>query len=280
MLADQRRERERLEQHWAERRKRADYEVRLAERQYGGVDPENRLVAAELERRWEEKLRERQTFQEEYDRFERQAAIPALTDEQRALFAEITTRLPELWHGNRLHPSQKKELLRSLIDRVILRRSTADRIEVKIVWVSGHYSVKTAHPTIWRERDVTGYEAMVARVEELWQEGWEDEAIAHQLTEEGFRSARSMEVVPLAVQKIRLQQGWFMSLHQSRNAQELDGHLTPRGLAERLGVKRSRVYHWIYEGKIAPAYLRRHPQSRVHLIRDDPALIEELRTWL
>jgi Recombinase zinc beta ribbon domain len=91
ILADQQAERGRLERHWQERRKRAEYEAHLARRQYDVVDPDNRLVAGELERRWEEKLRQVQQVEEEYERFQRTATPPSLTEEQRTLFREIST---------------------------------------------------------------------------------------------------------------------------------------------------------------------------------------------
>ena len=54
-------DRERLHAHWKQRLERAEYEADRARRQYDAVDPENRLVARELERQWEQKLAERQT---------------------------------------------------------------------------------------------------------------------------------------------------------------------------------------------------------------------------
>ena len=51
------RERERLHRHWEQQLERARYEAERAERQYQAVEPENRLVARTLERRWEEALR-------------------------------------------------------------------------------------------------------------------------------------------------------------------------------------------------------------------------------
>jgi sugar-specific transcriptional regulator TrmB len=45
-------------------------EAGRARRQYDAVDPENRLVARELERQWEEKLAEARRLEEEYARFQ------------------------------------------------------------------------------------------------------------------------------------------------------------------------------------------------------------------
>ena len=52
MAAEQtlRAEREQLEAHWHQRLERAHYNAQRAARQYEAVEPENRLVARELER--------------------------------------------------------------------------------------------------------------------------------------------------------------------------------------------------------------------------------------
>jgi hypothetical protein len=280
ILAEQQAERERLVRQWEERLQRARYEVHLAERQYNAVDPDNRLVAAELERRWEQRLRYLQETDEAYQRFQSGLTSPQLTPEMREEFRHISDTLPSLWQGGRLSNSQKKELLRTLISRVILQRSAPDTVEVKIVWVSGHYSVGYAHPPIHRECDVSNYHGMVERIQALWQAGLNDEQIAAQLADEGFRSARSMRVPPLAVQKIRLDRGWYHPLYRSRNALEFDGYLTATGLAQRLDVERTWVYRRIYRGEIDPQHVTRHPQSKVYLIRNDPQVVEKIRSLL
>jgi hypothetical protein len=68
VLADQEAEYRRLLVHWEERVKRARYHAQLAQRQYSAVDPENRLVAASLEQRWETALRELAETEEGYAR--------------------------------------------------------------------------------------------------------------------------------------------------------------------------------------------------------------------
>ncbi len=59
-----------LKRQWNERTlnkiQRLQYQVALAERQFNRVDPDNRLVAAELEQRWENALRELKLAQENY----------------------------------------------------------------------------------------------------------------------------------------------------------------------------------------------------------------------
>jgi len=74
--ADVAQERRRLHEHWQQRLERARYEAERAARQYQAVEPENRLVARELERRWEEALAGQGRLTEEYERFCRAGADP------------------------------------------------------------------------------------------------------------------------------------------------------------------------------------------------------------
>jgi DNA invertase Pin-like site-specific DNA recombinase len=279
VLTEQQADYDRLAQQWQERLKRAQYEAQLAQRQYDAVDPDNRLVAAELERRWEAKLLQLQETQEAYARFQQTTTHAELSPELRAQFQNVSEALPDLWP--QLENAQKKELLRSLIASVICTRTAPDQVQVKLVWVSGHYSVYEVCTRASRQEDVTGYDEMVARIEVLWREGLDDEQIAARLTEEGFHSARHEDrVAPLAVQKIRLAQGWHLTLARARNATELDGYLTVRGLAEQLGVDRFKAYRLIQNGTVDPCYVTRDPQSKVYLIENDPEMIEALRERL
>jgi len=275
-LAEQQHEHQQLARQWSERLKRAEYDAHLARRQYDAVDPDNRLVAAELERRWEDQLRQVQETREAMARFRQRPVSPTLTPELRDQLQHISETLPDLWSS--LDNAQKKALLRSLIARVICKRETPGHIEVRIVWVSGHYTVRHVYPPVSHRRDAHCYPEMVAQIEKLWQNGLSDEQIAEQLTAEGFHSARRPDVRPVTVQKIRLENGWHSTLAQSRNALELNGYLTIRGLAAQLDLNRDYVYRWVYNQTIDPDYVTRDPQSGVYLIRNDLALIEQLRS--
>ncbi len=75
-IAEVERERAELSRHWQLRRERARQEVERAARQYHVCEPENRLVARELERRWEESLRSQRQLEEDYERWQRTALEP------------------------------------------------------------------------------------------------------------------------------------------------------------------------------------------------------------
>jgi hypothetical protein len=112
-----------LEQAHRQQLERLRYQVALAERQFHQVDPDNRLVAAELERRWETALRELRQAEAAYAKTQPQAApAPALPADLQAAFTTIGQQLPELWHTAVLSTTQKKALLRCLIGKVVIQR--------------------------------------------------------------------------------------------------------------------------------------------------------------
>ena len=112
-------ERTRLHRHWKQRLERARYESERIERQYQGVEPENRLVARTLERRWEEALREQRQLEEDYDRF-LQEQPRQLSDDERARIKALSCDLPALWNASTTTPKDRKEIIRLLVDRVVV----------------------------------------------------------------------------------------------------------------------------------------------------------------
>lgn len=278
--ADQQTEYDRQVRQWQERLKRAEYEAHLAQRQYNAVDPDNRLVAASLERRWEEALRRQQTTREAYQQFQQRPVQVTLTPQLQTQLQQLSEHLPALWAGGQMSLSHKKELLRTLIKAVILKRSAPDTIEAKIVWVSGHYSVVTAQPPLNRQQHLSDYETLPARIKALWQQGHDDHQIAQKLSSEGFRSAKAKTLLPVTVRKIRHDHGWhYRQPHNQKNLAQ-EEWLTTGGFAALLGVARGWVYRQLYQGKIDPRYLRRHGQSGLHLIRNDPDLITHFKQLL
>ena len=265
-----------MKQYHQQQIQRAQYEATLARRRYEQVDPDNRLVAATLEKQWEEKLRGLREAQEAADRFALQPTEPGVSSALRQQLSELNEQLPQLWSNDQLTNEQRKQLLRSLIARVILTRIAPDQVQVKIVWVSGHFSQGIVYPPIWRQVDVTNYPAILERIEQLWQDGLTDKQIAVVLNEEGFHSARNLKFTPLTVLKIRHQQGWGSALSQHRGAEKINGMWTIQALAKQLGVKVCWFYNRIRNGFLSESDLVRQPQGN-YLIRDDEHLMERLK---
>lgn len=276
VLAEQQADRSRLGQQHTDRVRQAEYEARLAQRQYQAVDPDNRLVAAELERRWELALRALTEAREAAERFA-QSPGAALDPALRAQLRDVGRHLPALWASGRLSPAQQKELLRSLVRRVVVRRPTPDTLEATVVWVSGAVTPLALHPPIQRTADVGRYEELVVRVAALAADGYTDAAIACRLTAEGFRSARSAAVPKRLVLTTRQAHGQASLFEQFRRQGKVGDYWTVAGLARALNVHRNWLYHRIYAGTLAS---ERHPATGHHLIPDAPDLLDRLRAQL
>jgi DNA invertase Pin-like site-specific DNA recombinase len=278
LLLEQQTERNGLIQNWEERLKRTRYDARLAEHQYKAVDPDNRLVAAELERRWEEKLRQLQETQEAYERFRQTPPISVIPTELREQFRAISTSLPELWHNDQITVEEKKKLLRSLVSHVILTRKPANSIEIKIVWVSGHYTIVEGHPPVYRTSDLHDLQGITERIHELWLLKKTDQEIATLLSQEGFRSPRSLQVNPSTVQRIRFQNNWKTQAAKVAPRLQLAGFLSATDLAEYFGVNRSWILRRIYNKTIPPSDIVHHPVFRTaYMVRMSAELIERLK---
>lgn len=107
-------ERQRLDEHWRQRLERATYESYRAARQYHAVEPENRLVARELEKRWEQSLADQRQAQEAYDRFlsERPAA---LADADREMLRRLAEDIPALWQSPLTTAAERQQIVRHLV---------------------------------------------------------------------------------------------------------------------------------------------------------------------
>ncbi|XYI00070.1 hypothetical protein ACMHYB_10075 [Sorangium sp. So ce1128] len=218
---------------------RLRYEVQLARRQYDRVDPDNRLVASELERRWELALR---TLHEAEERFERvrqehDKVVPlTVPRDLRAAFTSLGKSLPEIWRKGPLSRTQRKDLLRCLIDKVVLRRMESDCVHVRLVWRGGAVSEADVLVPVGSLRSLSGFETMEAGILELETQGKCDEEIAALLTQECFRSPQRTTLLPSTVKAIGLRHQRIHRFHRPR-PRHVKGFLTVPQLAQALGVK-------------------------------------------
>jgi len=277
VLAAQEADRARLAQQYADQVARAEYEARLAQRQYLAADPDNRLVAGELERRWELALRAVAEAREAAERFVATPAVPPLDATMRAQLRDLGRHLPTLWDSGQLTPAHKKELLRSLIRRVVLTKPLPDTVTATVIWVSGAMTPLTARPPLNRTANLGEYDRLVARLGKLCAAGYQDGAIARQLTAEGFRSAHHDHVPTTLVTRLRRQHGFPSLTTQFRQQARIDGQWTVWGLARALHVDRDWLYARIKDGTLPAA---RHPVIGHYLIPDDPDLLAQLQALL
>src|SRR5215204_485239 len=227
---------EALDRAEAQQVERLRYQALLAERQFTRVDPDNRLVAAELEHRWEVALRELRRAEERLAHRRAARALPeVLTPEERDDFLALGPQLPALWRQPGVARAHKKALLRCLIDKVVLHRLAPDRIAVRLVWRGGEVSELQVEPAVRALDALSRGAEMQARLLELARQGMADAAIADLLTREGHRSARCSYVPVRTVQIVRQRHRVLRGASRA-NPRHLPGWLTIAELARQLQV--------------------------------------------
>lgn len=168
---------------------RLRYQAAFAERQFSRVDPENRLVAAELEQRWEGALRALKDAEAQAQQPAAAAtALVPLPEELRVALMHLGQQLPTLWRAGQLTRAQQKACLRCLIDKVVLHRSARDRVQARIVWRGGATTTQELPIPVGALADLREGAELEQRVLALTEAGESDDAIATALTAQGYRS--------------------------------------------------------------------------------------------
>lgn len=252
---------------------RLQYQLDLAERQFNQVDPANRLVGAELESRWENALRELKTAQEVYDTTQgKPADIPKLSAKLKSAFEAIGQKLPEVWNQETLSQTQKKALLRCLIDKVVVHRNQRDSVQARIVWKGGDVTTMELpiHVNSWSE--LSGSSELEQHILDLHHQGLDDESIAQRLTAQGYRSPLdTTQFLTNTVKCLRLKHKAFVTRSQS-HPRRIPGCLTVPQAAAALGCSPHWFYYHIKKGAIV---IERDQPTGLYLFPDTPETLEQ-----
>ena len=254
---------------------RLQYQLDLAERQFNQVDPANRLVAAELENRWENALREFKTAQDAYDSAKATSTqTPKLSAKLRRAFEAIGQKLPEVWNQDALSQSQKKALLRCLIDKVIVHRSQRDTVHTRIVWKGGDVTTLELpiHVGSWNE--LNNSTELEPTILDLHHQGLDDETIAQRLTAQGYRSPLdTTKLLTNTVKCLRLKHKAFITRSQS-HSRRIPGWLTIPQAAAALGCSPHWFYYHIKKGAMV---IDRDHTTGLYLFPDSPETLEQFQ---
>ena len=179
-------ERARLHRNWQQQVERARYEAGRARRQYDAVEPENRLVVRELERRWEEALQEQRRLEEEYARF-RGRQPEGLSAAEREQIRALARDLPALWQAPTTTAADRQRIVRLLVEEVIVTvRGESERVDVTIRWAGGFSSGHELVRPVQRYRQMADYGKLLKRIDELRKAGRTLAEVAEHLNREGF----------------------------------------------------------------------------------------------
>jgi len=116
----------------------ARFEAGRAQRQYDAVDPSNRLVAGELERRWNERLAEVSQIQDGIEKLDAERG-PDMTPQLRQALLDLGADLPRAWEHPKASSESRKRILRAVIKEIVARVTDA-RLELVIHWQGGDHT--------------------------------------------------------------------------------------------------------------------------------------------
>jgi len=270
-------ERAMLDKLWRQRLERARYAAGRARRQYQLAEPENRLVARQLEAGWEAALAETARLEADYQRFtEEQPAT--LTAAERAAIQDLARDLPRVWSAPSTTQADRKELLRILIEDITATVvGDSELVDVTITWAGGHQTAGQAVRPVARLDQLSYYPALLARVTELAAAGRNNRQIADALNAEGFRPPKRTSRFSEGQVSTMIAQRGIRGRPKGRPAVLTSlgpGEWPVPGLAAELGMPAVTIYNWIYRGWITA---RHAPGTRNWIITAGDEQIRQLR---
>jgi DNA invertase Pin-like site-specific DNA recombinase/transposase-like protein len=230
---------------WRRQAEQARYAATRAERRYRAVDPENRLVARGLEAEWEAALQAARDADAELDR--REAARPVrLSADERARILALATDLPALWAAPSTTDRDRKELLHTLLDDLVVTADDTSRTARLVLhWKGGLISELTADlprpkPPYRTSEDTVSLIGRLAA-------HYDDSMITKVLNQQKRRTATGMSFTPANVATIRKRHG-IPPCH-SGDAPDPDGEvMSVQQAAAELGITASTLYRWLNDG--------------------------------
>lgn len=167
---------------------RARYEEQRARRQYDAVEPENRLVAAELEGRWNRSLAKQSELENRLAQLPEQNVL--LTEDQSRRLKELSGDVRALWNHPQAPIPLKKRILRTLIEEIVVQRDTeSSEHRLQVHWAGGvHTEVRVARNKIGMHRRMASAD-VVELVREL-SKACNDQTIAGVLNRLGYKTGQ------------------------------------------------------------------------------------------
>jgi DNA invertase Pin-like site-specific DNA recombinase/uncharacterized protein YndB with AHSA1/START domain len=227
---------------------RARYEAERAERQYRAVEPEHRLVARGLETEWEKRLRDLAAAEAELERRERQRPR-TLSPEEKKKLRSLGSDLDKVWTAPTTTDRDRKELLRALLEEVILAVNKPERsAHLTLRWRGGTLTDLDLSLPRMKPRGLHTDEDTISPLRRLAVH-YPDDVIAGILNRQGRRTASGERFTANQVGSLRRYRN---ILRYEPPEAPPTGEVVPiRKAAEILGIYPSTVHRWLNDGFIA-----------------------------
>jgi DNA invertase Pin-like site-specific DNA recombinase len=217
----------------------ARYEASLAERRYAACDPDNRLIAASLEKNWEAALRCVRDCEAQLDATINSTPAPAIPD-----LTGIAADLEAAWKNPNVTMRSRQQLVRALVNEIIVDIDEQAREIVLIIhWKGGQHSeLRMRKPRTGEHECSTSDEALA--VIRSMASRWSDQDIAATLNRMGLPTGQGKTWTANRVGSIRR----VRDIHAYKSAEKDGTWLTLREAAQQCGVTSHRIRKLIKAG--------------------------------
>ena len=220
---------------------RAQFEARRAQRQYDAVDPDNRLVAGELEQRWNQALEQVAELEQRIAALDDK--IEPLTDEQRGHLMALGSDLSIAWDHPKTDVKVRKRILRTVLREIVLNNVDDPPMhELHLHWQGGvHTQLRV--PRNGRGQHNRAADADVVELIRELSKVVEDKAIAAILNRLGYKTGQGKSWHAHRVANLR-------HYHRLPNYPKSTDWVTLEQAAKRLQVSNTVVSRLIKEGTL------------------------------
>jgi hypothetical protein len=267
-------ERQALDRLWQQRWERAAYASARAARHSRLVDPEHRLVARQLAQDWADTLTAQRQRQEDDQRFLQVQPRPLAQAECEAI-AQLAQNIPALWHAPTTTMADRKELVRPIIQRVMVAgEGLSERLQITIEGAGGGTTAGITTRPISRIEHLSYDPLLGERLRNLAQEGYSTVQITACLAHEGCHAAKQAR--PFSRQSV-MELMRRLGVYQSRGRRRppLTEHAWWLSDFEReLGRSNSTLHQWRQRGWLQ---VRWHEQSKRWVAGADAAEVQRLK---
>jgi DNA invertase Pin-like site-specific DNA recombinase/predicted DNA-binding transcriptional regulator AlpA/uncharacterized protein YndB with AHSA1/START domain len=260
---------------WRLEVERARYEAERAERRYRTVEPENRLVARGLETEWENRLRDLSKAEMELRRREEQQPS-TISPEQLKRIQMLGSDIGLVWSATTTTDRDRKELLRTLLEEVILNLKRAEgRAHLTLRWRGGTFTTLDVPVPRFKPMGPRTDEDTISLLRRL-AALYPDEVIAGILNRQGRKTATGERFTANQVGSLRRYRN--IPRFQPSNEPPSGELVSIRKAAQILGMNTSSIHRWLADGFIAgeqvtpgaPWQIRINDELRARIVQEAP----------
>jgi len=227
-----------MDKQWQMNIQRCQYQADIAQRRFEQVDPANRLVAASLEKNWNQELEKLSLANNEYQEYQKKRETEFPSHKRKEIIA-LAKSIPSLW-SKTTNTKDKKRIVRLLISDITVTKDRQTKtLFLNVRWQAGPLQqIKVTLPP--NAADKTRYpQEMVEKVRTLTLQYGDDKKTISILNQQGIMGATGKPFTRDMIQWIRFRHNIKMPLLKSED------ELTVNEVRAMFNISRHMIYYWI-----------------------------------